>query len=63
MAEYQTGIPHIDASTSLRRLHQICEQVAVPDFDWINQPLIAALDGLAHAAHIPAAPDEPQPHA
>lgn len=63
MTEQQPTIPHIDASTPLGRLHQICEQVAVPDFDWINQPLIAVVNGLAHAAHVQATPAPHRPGA
>jgi hypothetical protein len=62
MTEQQPNIPHVDASTPPGRLHQICEQVAVPNFDWINQPLIAVVDGLAQAAHVQAAPNQQHPH-
>jgi hypothetical protein len=63
MTEQQPNIPHIEASTPLGRLHQLCEQVAVPNFDWINQPLVAVVNGLAHAAHVQAAPITHHPHA
>jgi hypothetical protein len=63
MTEQQPNIPHVDALTPLGRLHQICEQIAVPHFDWINQPLIAVANGLAQTVHIQAAPTGHRPHA
>lgn len=58
MMGHKLTMPHVDSTVSATRLHEVCEAVAVPNFDWINQPIIAAVDGLAHAAHIPAGPTQ-----
>jgi hypothetical protein len=41
-------MPQIDDTVTARNLHERAEQVAVPDFDWLNQPITAIVDGLLH---------------
>ena len=41
-------MPHIDDTVTAENLHQRAEQVAVPNFDWINGPVLAVVDGLTH---------------
>jgi hypothetical protein len=50
MSEYdlEPDVPHIDDTTPRRKLHERCEQVAVPNFDWMSQPIVAMVDGLVH---------------
>jgi hypothetical protein len=47
MIQQRPNTTHIDAATPPGRLHRIGEPVAVPNFDWINQPLVAVVDGQA----------------
>jgi hypothetical protein len=49
--EYEPDIPRIDEKLSPRKLHERCEQVAVPTFDWMSQPIVAIVDGLIHIEH------------
>jgi hypothetical protein len=51
MTDYRPDVPRIDEACPATRLHQLCEAVAVPNFDWINQPLIAVVDGITHLRH------------
>jgi hypothetical protein len=51
--EYESDIPRIDETVPLRKLHEQCEQVAVPNFDWMSQPIVAIVDGLVHVKHHP----------
>ena len=55
MSEYdnEPDIPRIDETVPLRKLHERCEQVAVPNFDWMSQPIVAIVDGLVHVEHHP----------
>lgn len=48
MNDYQPAMPHIDETVTPENLHERAEQVAVPNFDWINQPVRAVVDGLLH---------------
>lgn len=45
-------IPHVDDTVPPARLHERCEEVAVPNFDWISQPLVAVVDGVARLLHV-----------
>ena len=53
MSDYKDDpdIPRIDETVPLRKLHERCEQVAVPNFDWMSQPIVAIVDGLVHVKH------------
>ncbi|MET8147088.1 nitroreductase family deazaflavin-dependent oxidoreductase [Actinoplanes sp. NPDC049668] len=59
MVSYGPGIPHVDESVPPAKLHARCEQVAIPNFDWINRSLIAVVDGLTHRAEH-SAPGRPR---
>lgn len=50
MSEYdlEPQVPHIDDKTPRRKLHERCEEVAVPSFDWMSQPIVAMVDGMVH---------------
>lgn len=48
MDEYRPDMPQIDDTVTAENLHERAEQVAVPNFDWINQPVRAVVDGLLH---------------
>jgi hypothetical protein len=50
------GIPRIDDTVTAADLHERCEQVAVPNFDWMSGPVVAFVDGLLHID-----PDAPLP--
>jgi hypothetical protein len=50
--------PHPEGTTVADQLHQRCEQVAVPNFDWFNKTVVAIVDGLLH---IPPPTDDPLP--
>jgi hypothetical protein len=59
MARYEPNIPRIDDSVPRSRLHELCQAVAVPNFDWINQPIIAVIDGVTHIAGSGTRPPRP----
>ncbi|MEU4245752.1 hypothetical protein [Actinoplanes sp. NPDC026619] len=48
MTNDETRVPHLDGTVTPETLHERCEQVAVPDFDWLNEPIVAIVDGLLH---------------
>jgi hypothetical protein len=48
MSEYQPDVPRFDEMLTSRKLHEHCEKVAVPNFDWLNNPVVAIVDGLVH---------------
>jgi hypothetical protein len=48
MTDYKPQIPTIDDTVRPSELHQRCEQVAVPNFDWMSQPIVAVVEGLLH---------------
>ena len=50
------AIPRIDDTVRAEDLHERCEQVAVPNFDWMSNPVVAFVDGLLHID-----PDAPLP--
>jgi hypothetical protein len=51
MNDYRPTVPRIDDTTTADKLHDRCEKVCIPDFDWINQPIVAVVDGLVHMGH------------
>ena len=63
------AMPRIDDTVTPQNLHERAEQVAVPNFDWLNGPVLAVVDGLTHRrpprpghaleAHEQATVDEP----
>jgi len=56
---YGAPVPHLDDTITPATLHQRCEQVAVPDFDWFNEPIMAIVDGFLH---IDPSADAPAKH-
>ncbi|MEV6348496.1 hypothetical protein [Actinoplanes sp. NPDC051851] len=56
MSIRRRDIPRIDATVTDATLHERCEQVAVPDFDWMSTPVEAVVDGFLHID-----PDAPFP--
>ncbi|MEU4244666.1 hypothetical protein [Actinoplanes sp. NPDC026619] len=48
MTNHGTRMPHLDHTVTPATLHERCEQIAVPDFDWFNEPIVAIVDGLLH---------------
>jgi hypothetical protein len=41
-----TNVPHIDQDTDLETIRDQAERIAVPNFDWIGEPIAAVVDGL-----------------
>jgi hypothetical protein len=41
-----TGVPKVDDDTDLDKIRDEAEQIAVPAFDYIGQPVDALVDGL-----------------
>jgi hypothetical protein len=41
-----TGVPRVDESIDLATIRDEAEQIAVPAFDYIGQPVDAIVDGL-----------------
>ena len=41
-------VPRIDDTVTPENLHERAEAVAVPDFDWVNQPIGALAEALTH---------------
>ncbi|MBG0567628.1 hypothetical protein [Actinoplanes aureus] len=56
MKRPRPGHPRIDDTVTAADLHERCEQVAVPAFDYMSGPVMAFVDGLLHID-----PDEPPP--
>ncbi|WP_328459788.1 hypothetical protein OHA21_28045 [Actinoplanes sp. NBC_00393] len=56
MKRPRPGLPRIDETVTAADLHDCCEQVAVPDFDYMSGPVTAFVDGLLHID-----PDAPLP--
>jgi|tagenome__1003787_1003787.scaffolds.fasta_scaffold16229021_1 hypothetical protein len=46
-----TGVPRVDESIDLATIRDEAEQIAVPAFDYIGQPVDAIVDGLTGHAH------------
>lgn len=40
------GVPRVDESVDLGTIRDEAERIAVPDFDYIGQPVDAIVDGL-----------------
>lgn len=58
MSTARPEIPRIDDTVTAANLHERCELIAVPTYDWISMPVIAIVDGLIHID-----PDGAQPPA
>ncbi|MEU4428143.1 hypothetical protein AB0F81_46625 [Actinoplanes sp. NPDC024001] len=56
MKRPRPGLPRIDDTVTADDLHECCEQVAVPAFDYMSGPVMAFVDGLLHID-----PDAPLP--
>ena len=39
-------VPRIDDTVTLRNVHERAERVAVPDFDWLVEPVEAIVEGF-----------------
>jgi hypothetical protein len=46
MSDVRPDIPHIDATVTARNVHELAEAVAVPCYNWVIMPMIAAIDGI-----------------
>lgn len=53
MNDLRPAIPHVDDTVSAEHLHERCEEVAIPNFEWISEPLVAIVDGIAHLLRVP----------
>ena len=51
MNDYRPNVPRIDDTVCADRLHDRAERVCIPDFDWLNQPLVGLVDGLVEVCH------------
>jgi hypothetical protein len=40
------GVPRVDENTDLETIRDEAEEIAVPAFDYISQPVDAVVDGL-----------------
>jgi hypothetical protein len=48
MNGHPVDMPRIDATVTAMNLHERAQAVSVPCFDWLNQPIVAIVDGLTH---------------
>lgn len=46
-----TGVPRVDEAVDLATIRDEAEEIAVPAFDYISQPIDAVVDGLTGHAH------------
>jgi hypothetical protein len=51
MNDYRPTVPHLDDTVTSDKLHDRAEQVCIPNFDWVNQPLVAIVNGLVEVSH------------
>ena len=42
----RNGVPRVDDTVDIDTIRDEAEQIAVPDFDYIGQPIDAIVDGL-----------------
>jgi hypothetical protein len=47
----RTGVPRVDEAIDLDTIRDEAEQIAVPAFDYIAQPVDAVVDGLTGHTH------------
>ncbi|MER7276605.1 hypothetical protein ABT369_19395 [Dactylosporangium sp. NPDC000244] len=45
------GVPRVDEAIDLHTIRDEAEEIAVPAFDYIGQPVDAVVDGLTGHAH------------
>ncbi|MET7421516.1 hypothetical protein [Dactylosporangium sp. NPDC005555] len=45
------GVPRVDRSVDIDTVRDEAERIAVPDFDYIGQPIDAIVDGLTGHSH------------
>jgi hypothetical protein len=45
-------VPRIDDTVTSANLHERAERVAIPDFDWLVDPLDAVVGALVRMAHL-----------
>ena len=45
------GVPRVDDTVSTETIRDEAERIAVPDFDYIGQPVDAIVDGLTGHGH------------
>jgi hypothetical protein len=46
LSDVRPDIPRIDATVTARNVHELAEAVAVPCYNWVIAPMIAAIDGI-----------------
>ncbi|MER7007108.1 hypothetical protein ABT297_29280 [Dactylosporangium sp. NPDC000555] len=46
-----TGVPRVDEAIDLATIRDEAEQIAVPAFDYIAQPIEAVVDGVTGHTH------------
>ncbi|WP_213457119.1 hypothetical protein [Rhizomonospora bruguierae] len=57
-------MPHIDDSTDVRTIRAEAEHIAVPNFDWVAEPITALIDGVTGHARdgvSPVSDERPAP--
>jgi hypothetical protein len=47
----RNGVPQVDDSVDIDTIRDEAERIAVPDFDYIGQPVDAIVDGITGHSH------------
>jgi hypothetical protein len=45
------GVPRVDETVDIDTIRDEAERIAVPDFDYIGQPIDAVVDGITGHGH------------
>jgi 3-dehydroquinate dehydratase len=48
MNDHRPAIARTMDKVTIDKLHDSTEKMCIPDFDWLNQPVVAIVDGLVH---------------
>jgi hypothetical protein len=40
------NVPHVDDAMRTEQIAELAARIAVPNFDWVGQPIEAVVDGL-----------------
>ena len=52
MTEHRSvDVPRVDDSVDTRTIRDMAERIAVPNFDWVAEPIGAIVDGLTGLDH------------
>ena len=43
----ESNVPHVDNTMRTEQIAELAERIAVPNFDWVGQPIEAVVDGLS----------------